>query len=300
MELLSRGRRLLPALALGTVAFAVTGCLNLFDPIDNPTNPQQLISKARACFDQADYPCALEYYQRAADSDPDTANSGAAFVLLTQAGAGMGEFLGDFGNGGKSPGGAIGKLAGTLSNGGGAEKRLNLLHAYQKTGAISNIKLKGLVGFVASISLISELLGETARTPGSFAGTDLAKDPAACKAAAAGLAAGNLGDLLATNPCGQPSWNKLEDGTVPTAGSPPADKTLLTYTDAEATLTMATLFVAAGAAQTSLSQLGVTGDSASVAGALGDPTAKTLLLTDAGPNKAPGFRQLLLKQGIGD
>lgn len=182
---------LLPALLLA----ALGGC-NLFDPFDSPTGDTQLLSAARACFDRGDIACAKDLYSQLSSSQSDVANSETAFAILDENGADMAAFMGAFGGGAGGQG--ITKLANALiAKGTGSTLRNNILGAYQKVNSISDTNLKGLVRFVAGITLLAEVMAEGAGT--SFDADDVVATPSACKAASsvtacAGLAACGVGD----------------------------------------------------------------------------------------------------------
>src|SRR3954469_7732827 len=88
------------SLLMATPAMVATGCMNVFDPFDNPTTDTQLISAARACFDRGDIACAKENYEKLSANNADIAASETAFAMLDENGAGMASFIQAFGSGG--------------------------------------------------------------------------------------------------------------------------------------------------------------------------------------------------------
>ena len=44
------------------IPLVLQGCVNIFDPLDSPSGEAQLLSAARACFDDGDFACAREFY----------------------------------------------------------------------------------------------------------------------------------------------------------------------------------------------------------------------------------------------
>ena len=76
-------------LALSAVAVTLAGC-NLYATLDKPSGDLQILSRARACFDKADFACAREYYAKLSSSYDDVRASEEAFMILAENGADMG------------------------------------------------------------------------------------------------------------------------------------------------------------------------------------------------------------------
>jgi hypothetical protein len=76
-----------PTSSLGAIAWsaaalaALSGC-NVFSVLDSPSGDAQLISAARACFDQGDFACARDNYSKLSDSSADIRASEEAFLAL--------------------------------------------------------------------------------------------------------------------------------------------------------------------------------------------------------------------------
>ncbi len=158
ISLTSRARLLfvLSVLALGMTP-ALSGC-NVFSFIDKPSGDEQILSAARACFDQADYACAREYYAQLSGSYADIRASEEAFLILAENGATMADFMETFGSGGG--GEALTALAERMAPGSVA-KRLKVQNAFRKYDEITgNPSLKALVRFVGSVALAAEFLAE--------------------------------------------------------------------------------------------------------------------------------------------
>jgi len=172
---------------LMTIGF-VTGC-NLYEGMSTPSGDDQILSKARACFDQGDFTCASKYYAQLSSANSDTTNSEEAFLLLAQAGASSGAFvnavLGDnssIGSSGNAAGAFLTRLAITMTNNSpGLTTRTSLYQAYAKYQSISNTSLAGLVRFIASATLLAEIFAEAAQTEGQFNQSDLVQVPSTCQ-----------------------------------------------------------------------------------------------------------------------
>lgn len=156
-----------------------TGC-NLYDPIDNPSGDAQLLSAARACFDQGQFDCALEYYGKMSGSNADVVAAETAFVQLDKAGAGMGALMKAVGNGSSGGASALTSLAGELAVGAGSAKRLELLAAYNQIAKIQSVPLKGLVRFVSSLAIAATILGEETHGRALLQKTDLLSNATSC------------------------------------------------------------------------------------------------------------------------
>lgn len=157
-----------------------TGC-NIFDPIDNPSGDPQLISAARACFDQGDFECALEHYGELA-SDSDIRNSEEAFVILDQQGIGMAAFMLAIGNG-RGGGDIVTRLSDELAGSGLSEtKRIAIHGAFLKVSSITDTSLRGLVRFASAMAFLAHAVGETNGTDRILQKTDLVPNATACLA----------------------------------------------------------------------------------------------------------------------
>lgn len=162
-------------------SISLTGC-NVFDPLDSPTNDDQLISAARACFDQGDIACAREQYAKLSKDSADIMNSELAFATLDENGIGMGIFLDAFGGGGGGAGitKLANQLAGTSLN--TSATRLAFYQAFQRAAAIKNPGLRGLVRFTTATALTAEIMAEGAGNNRTLEQTDYTASPTVCKA----------------------------------------------------------------------------------------------------------------------
>ncbi len=219
---MKRGMQKLPIsylFVLATLsATGLSGC-NIFDPLDSPSGDEQLLSAARACFDQGDYQCALDHYAKLSTDQAETVAAETAFVMLDRAGAGMSSFTQVVGNG-KTDGKALSKFATLLTPSAGEAKRLEIYRAYQKVALIqNNVQLRGLVRFVTGIALAAELLAEDAGGDGTYQNTDLvtsatvdscrvAACPGSCtKAASSSFNTGSVVDITGNNPPAESSMS---------------------------------------------------------------------------------------------
>lgn len=180
-------------------ATALGGC-NFFKMIDPPSGDAQLLSAARACFDQGDFTCASRYYGMVSSSNSDQALSETAFELLNQNGVTAVTFMNAAVAGGSSAGALVTNLAGSLTGGAGETLRLALFRAYKTAAGIRDSSTQGLVVFITSMSLLAEILAEDATTQGTFKKSDFVLTPSSCTS------------ILTVVPCGPPAADKLIDG----------------------------------------------------------------------------------------
>ena len=175
---------LIPALLFA--AFGVlSGCGNIFDPFDSPSGDAQLLSDARAYFDQGEFEKAAKLYAEISGDKADEVNADSAFRILDVNGASMGQFMISFGTGGGSIGKGLTSLANHMISTGGAAgktKRLAILEAFQKINAITDPTTRGMVRFATATAMAAEILAEGASPAGLVPG-DIANEPANCATA---------------------------------------------------------------------------------------------------------------------
>lgn len=227
-------------------AFSFTGCLNVFSPLESPSGDLQLLSKARACFDDGDLACALKYYQMLSPAYGDIQQSEQAFLTLDQNGAGMKVFITAFGSGQGGPG-ATAFASSMSSSGASSTIRGNIESAFLMSNNIGSANLAALVQFVSAAAMLGEVLGETAGSTGSLLQSQIAANPTAC-------AADTSITCLADANC--------DSGTGGLANGTGTITTLTTQTVASiqsAGLTLDLLYAAASDATTALATLGATG-----------------------------------------
>tara|TARA_Y100000590_G_scaffold263124_1_gene295239 strand:- start:769 stop:1527 length:759 start_codon:yes stop_codon:yes gene_type:complete len=151
--------------------------------MDSPSGNEQILSKAKACFDEGDFDCAREYYAKLSSEYSDIKESESAFLILDEQGIDMGVFMTAFGSGGSGKG--VTQIANRLALlGANTTKRASIYEAYLKVGIISDRATRGLVRFVTGIALLAEVLAEQAGGNSNLDQTDLITSGTltACKA----------------------------------------------------------------------------------------------------------------------
>ncbi len=158
--------------------------------MDAPSGDAQILSKARACLNQGDFPCAKTHYQKLSSNLADIAASEQAFAVIEQYGITIGVFFkaivgmsgtGGFGNAISIISTAISENAATTYRPGEAA-RIAIFDAYQLHLSITEPNLKAFVKFLTSMALSAELLAEDSAT-GTPTAEDLVNNPTACRAA---------------------------------------------------------------------------------------------------------------------
>jgi hypothetical protein len=201
------------SLLFGVLVFSsLTGCGNLYSTLDAPTTDAQLLSKARSCFDTADYTCALSNYQKLSTASADTQASESALVVLDQVGINFGTFFTAFGTGAGAQG--LNTLTKTLIPGSEA-KRAIIYAGYQKALSIQSQSLRGFTRFVLGLAFVAELLAEDASSTG-FLASDFVTDATTCKASldptVANLLAG-ITTCATSAGCAKPTSKTMVTGT---------------------------------------------------------------------------------------
>jgi hypothetical protein len=276
---------------LAAAGLLLVGC-NIFNPFDSPTSDAQLLSVARACFDNGDFECAQENYGKLSGSSADIKNSEEAFLAVEQVGAGMGAFISAFGQDNAEAGSAITSIANSIGANASRANRVALFAAYQKAAAVSDTRLKGLTRFVTATALMAEMLAEDAATPGDLTKNDITVNGTTCAAAAAGA-------CLATGACGDPAGSVIQ---TTTPGLTLTD-TLDAVTSPMIDTTSASIEVLNAAITTindSLSQMGVTNTDSDLTGftdVFGGLV--TPFTAGGGGEDAPCYRQGLVSNGVG-
>lgn len=164
------------ALALVIASLGTSGCVNLFDPIDNPGGDRQLLSAARAAFDKGDIEKAREYYEKLGANE--VAKSELIFLNIFDCGADIDAF-----------GTALSKGADSVSTPGimltimgekmNAQKSTacfaTLLSSYKTARTITDPSLKGFTTFLTALAIAGEVLANNAgiAIDGELAKTDL-------------------------------------------------------------------------------------------------------------------------------
>ena len=218
-------------LCLSLLALPVLAGCNLFSFLDGPGNSAQYLSRARACLDAGDIECARENYAKVSGDFADEARSEEAFTILTDEGIELGDFFGALtASSGSGSGASINALANKMAAlNPGAAKREALFRAYRLSLEISDASenLRGLTKLVTTMSLVAEILAETADANGNttFEASDLVNgDADACAVTTACETEANCAISTqldsSTDALEVPDW---EDGTITSlAGEKPS------------------------------------------------------------------------------
>lgn len=290
-------------------ALAAGSACNIFKPFDSPSEGEQALSVARACFDRGDFECAKENYAKVTGDLEDQAKAELAFVTLEKVGAGMGGFLKAFGGG--DVGGGITSLANTMSKDAGEELRNELFGVYQVAMGIESPELKSFARFVTGLTLTAELLAEASAGTGALKVDDLAADATQCNGGSGAVTGGcaldtNCQNSITADP-GLPEGDDA-DGLSNADGVIDISQSTLTSLDGVVNTRMVY-----GALREALAGLdGIGGDSgggtaasltSDVDAMLISPDLDAAALIPGAPSReemfARCFRQILLQQGIG-
>lgn len=228
-----------------TYSLTAFGCVNVFAPFDSPQGDAQILSKARACFDQGDYACALDYYGRLAGNEEARAEE--AFVILDQEGSGISALVQAVGlKSGESVGSILTTMVEKVYSGASSTRRNHLATAYTKVGLITNQTLRGFVRFTTAFALAADLLAEETdvQVNGTFEKADYLDTSGSCSASSCAVGAS----------CSDTSTN-FTVGTDTPFITTPSDVTASMSADANPTWFM--FLNAIKAAGTGLTEMGV-------------------------------------------
>ncbi len=239
------------ALACFSLLF-LCSCPNVFDPLSSPSGEAQLLSAARAAFDQGDLALAREYYAQLGNND--SAESELAFTYLNEAGVTMSALVTAVKiKDGESVGSILTNLSESLISGAGVARRTLLAQAFAKVGGIETKQLRGFTRFITAIAIAASTLAEHsgAQANGQLNKSDIVQNTTSC----------TIASCVANTNCGEP---------VPTVFSSGGSNDQSTYTSNTSTSinlggTSPTYWMfinSLQAAQQGLSEMGVsTGDS---------------------------------------
>jgi len=172
-------RLILGALTVSS-ALLMSGCLNIFSPIDSPSGDTQYLSAGQSCLDRGDYACAKDAFSRLSSSSADIQSADTAFTILAQNGAGSGVFIKTFGTGVSNVGAAFNTFSSKFPNA-NPTLRAAIYTAYQQVQNMKpNTPLRGLVRFTSASAFLAEVLAEGAALTGSLKQADIAAQPANC------------------------------------------------------------------------------------------------------------------------
>jgi len=278
---LSNLKKIVPLLAISIFSISC----NIYGFLDNPSGDEQLLSAARACFDDGDLDCARDLYQKLSNNVADVKNSEEAFEILDRNGASMSVFIQSFGSG--SGGSGLTTLSNKLTSQASESTRINIYTAYKKIENISNTSLKGLVRFVTAITLTAELLAEDA-VNGIFDANDLASDATTCKAqTTVGCLASASCDIASAS-------HQLAHGASVDLGENTSD-----FVDLSGTPTLSMLHAAIQEVDYALNtEIGAGGKFSSGTGSFSSDIISTTAPTTAALARC--YRRILLSLGVGE
>ena len=176
-------------LTAGLLTLPLLSACNIFSFMDSPGTSAQYLSRARACLDAGDVDCARENYAKVSGDDQDAATSEEAFAILFDEGIELKDFFGALTSSSSSgSGAAVNELANKLATlSPGESKREALFEAYRLAIQISDssAELRGLTRMVTSMSLVAEMLAESAGGDGIVNASDLVVGATTCAATTA-------------------------------------------------------------------------------------------------------------------
>lgn len=143
------------ASALGLL-IGLSGCPNIFDPVDSPHGDAQILSAARAAFDKGDIAGARELYGKI--STNQSAISDLVFVDLDGCGATIGAFASALVHGIDSTGLMLTIMAEHMASLHGTTCLATLLQAYKNSLTITDPDLLGFTSLMASIAIAGEVV----------------------------------------------------------------------------------------------------------------------------------------------
>lgn len=177
--------RLFLAASLFTLA-ALPGCVNLFDPIDNPGGEQQLLSAARAAFDKGDIATARELYGKAGG---EASISELVFVDLDSCGADIAAFATALSRGSSGVSGTMLTVMGEKMNPQVSTACFaTLLAAYKSSLTITDANLRGFTSYMAALAIAGEVIGTNSGITANaiLEVADIYGTPSTCAASCAG------------------------------------------------------------------------------------------------------------------
>jgi hypothetical protein len=154
---------------------------NLLESLDPASTPQQILSKARACFNQSDYSCAQAHYAQLKNTElADTAileQIEVELYLLSINPTFLSNLVKENPN---SAGDVVNAIAAQIYPIAGQTTRLAILTLYQSAQTITNGSIKALASFLTSIALLGELFSEAITSNDTFYESNLVSIPSAC------------------------------------------------------------------------------------------------------------------------
>ncbi len=281
----------------------LSGCLNIYSPLDSPSGDQQLLSAGRSCFDRGDYACAKTEFSKLSSSNADTEAAENAFVILAQNGAGSGVFIKVFGTGTSNVGPAFNTFASYFPNA-SATLRASIFTAYEQVQNMTpNTPLRGLVRFASASAFLAEVLAEGAAIPGTIKQLDIAAQPSSCVSAgviacAAGGACSGTGATgsFISGP-GKYSTAGLDD-YLPTSSNPSAPSSAA-IAGTTPTFDMISGAVTSIANALATNELGGSGNFGGTSASFASSLLSSQFVLNTSPTDSPCFRYGMLSLGLG-
>jgi hypothetical protein len=160
---LSRRFQLYFCLVLATLALTLLSGCNMFSPLSSPSGDTQIISAARAKFDDGDFQGAIALYNQLSSANQGIALSETAYAMLAEQNASMENYASAFGKGNVAIGPAITKFAEGMIVGAGQTRRVAIYNAYlnyKQLLVVGSPNLAYLVEFLGALSFAAEILAE--------------------------------------------------------------------------------------------------------------------------------------------
>lgn len=182
------------------LALAWSSC-NIFGFMDSPSGDAQLLSAARACFNDGDLTCAREYYAQVSGDNASIRESELAFIKLEENGAGMEAFAYAFGGG--FGGAGINRLVTKVWTANATDlstRRTNIAAVYDAANAtnIPDTQMRALVQFAASTAVLGIVFAQQS-TNGILSKSELVAGPSGCAAGNCAVVADCNGGLADTS-----------------------------------------------------------------------------------------------------
>jgi len=152
----------------------MSACLNLFDPIDNPSGDEQILSAARAAFDRGDLQEARDLYAKLGGNE--TALAETIYTHLEECGAGIEAVGAALGAATSGSAGILVTVMGEKMNPlRGTTCLATLLAAYRSSQTLTDPSQKNFAAFLAAIAVAGEVLAHNSgiTANGTLAVTDI-------------------------------------------------------------------------------------------------------------------------------
>jgi len=156
-------------------------CVNMFDPIDNPSGEAQLLSAARAAFDKGDMATARELYGKVGSQ---TSAAETIFLDLDSCGADIGAFgtaLSKGADNSSASGLMLSVMGERMYPAHSTACFATLLAAYKSARALTDTNLRGFATFLAALAIAGEVFANnTGASDGTITKADVFTTPSTC------------------------------------------------------------------------------------------------------------------------